>query len=639
MAGPLRRVHRGDDLNIPAETFNTLIEMAREHSDRQRGNTRDAGGERRDGNVVLVRNESGSNRDRFDILGVGGPLIARVENEQEHSRQVALRGVVPTSPHAGRFVVLLEPAAPNAIVRAAVSGVCVARVEMVDENHPFADVLVGDPSRLASSPSGRARMLWVEPPAERVSPTLATCILLLGGGGGATSEYQALIIGYTENYRHWIGFLLNSQGEPTGPFEVIHAVNKRPWSADLRTCAPLIRPFEDAQSVVTVKFQQRDVGQGREGVWIFDGSLWSTCAFELSPEGQALLILYPSFIDLGGVVVGDTAGPEAFTLENLHDEDPADYTAALSALRGTLPFAIVEGDEAGTVAAEDTVPIRVTFAPTEKGHFAAVLSVQSGPLLLQSVVLGEGLLGELLIDPSTWDFGFINPPFGAQHKTIKVRNVGTAPITVTAGVAQNDDGMFTFPESWEETIPPGGSKDYVVTVTGVGGPGPGTYFGNVVFSADHPDVADAGLVVSVSIAGDAALEILPVIIIESAALIGHSVGVERGWHIRNIGESTATISSSDFHMSGKGALSITRTMLKDLPGGSQEVQDPLILEPGQTGVLSAVIDADPGGPGEYGRWVRFTSGSLTYDRGWIHRVVMIIDPPPPEGPRPPPGGD
>lgn len=186
MAGPMQKVKRGDPLVIPAATFNTFVDAARDFQDRQRSARRDAVREQRDTGIVLVRNESGADRERFDVLGIEGPIIERVDNEDEFKQRVALKGVVPSSPHPGKFAILLEPAKDQAIVRACVDGVCVVRVRMVDEAHTSADVAIGVASRLESGDSGTARLLWVEPVEDRQDPEIAWTVARIGGGGGGS---------------------------------------------------------------------------------------------------------------------------------------------------------------------------------------------------------------------------------------------------------------------------------------------------------------------------------------------------------------------------------------------------------------------------------------------------------------------
>ncbi len=184
MPTALKKVRPGDPLVIPAATFNTFIDAARDFQERQRSTQRDAQRDRLDSGIVLVRNESGADRERFDVLGIEGPIVERVDNEDAFKQRVALRGVIPSSPHAGKFAILLEPGKDQDIVRACVAGVCVVRVFMNDEAHTFAEVEVGQAARLESADSGTARLLWVEPPGDRQDPQIAWTVARIGGGGG-----------------------------------------------------------------------------------------------------------------------------------------------------------------------------------------------------------------------------------------------------------------------------------------------------------------------------------------------------------------------------------------------------------------------------------------------------------------------
>lgn len=72
----MKKVRPGDPLVIPAATFNTFIDAARDFQDRQRSARRDAVREQRDTGIVLVRNETGADRERFDVLGIDERIIA-----------------------------------------------------------------------------------------------------------------------------------------------------------------------------------------------------------------------------------------------------------------------------------------------------------------------------------------------------------------------------------------------------------------------------------------------------------------------------------------------------------------------------------------------------------------------------------
>ena len=193
----MQKVRPGDALQIPAETFNTFVDVARDFQQRQRGVRRTPSYERQDCDTVLVRNESGADCDRFDVLGIGGPIISPTDNASEFKRQVAVRGVTPADAHKGKFVILLEPAPAQAIVRGCVAGACVVRVHINSEDHGFAEVVGGQVDKLDSVETGSARLLWVEPVEERQDPSVAWTIARLGdavgsSGGTATAAFAMI---------------------------------------------------------------------------------------------------------------------------------------------------------------------------------------------------------------------------------------------------------------------------------------------------------------------------------------------------------------------------------------------------------------------------------------------------------------
>ena len=60
----------GDPLKIPAATFNAMIDAARDHQQRHQGREQTSFPAFRQSGIVLARNDSGSDRDRFDVLGI-----------------------------------------------------------------------------------------------------------------------------------------------------------------------------------------------------------------------------------------------------------------------------------------------------------------------------------------------------------------------------------------------------------------------------------------------------------------------------------------------------------------------------------------------------------------------------------------
>ncbi len=163
MGDVMKKVKTGDPLAIPARTFNAFIDAARDHQDRQRGRDRGALRRLRQNGIVPVKNASGADRDRFDVLGIDAPLFTPTENEESFKNEPAVSGVVPVeADQTGRFVVLLEPVKAGEIALGCALGVCPVHVDMQDEAHRFADVAEGVTGHLVSGPAGGAEILWAE---------------------------------------------------------------------------------------------------------------------------------------------------------------------------------------------------------------------------------------------------------------------------------------------------------------------------------------------------------------------------------------------------------------------------------------------------------------------------------------------
>jgi len=73
MSDPLKKVKPGDPLVIPAPTFNTFVDAANDFLGRRHDQFQGSSPAARHNGIVLVRNDSGADRDRFDVLGVSAP--------------------------------------------------------------------------------------------------------------------------------------------------------------------------------------------------------------------------------------------------------------------------------------------------------------------------------------------------------------------------------------------------------------------------------------------------------------------------------------------------------------------------------------------------------------------------------------
>lgn len=160
----LRKVSPGDPLRITAEAFNAFIDAAQAVQAGQINALAPPGSASTTAGVLLVRNDSGADQDRFAVLGLAVPLILPSENPQAFAQRLAFSVIPPDQDkHAERFVVLQEPIAASALGRAMAIGVTPARVDVGDEADAFATIATDRVDALVSSPDAGARMLWKEP--------------------------------------------------------------------------------------------------------------------------------------------------------------------------------------------------------------------------------------------------------------------------------------------------------------------------------------------------------------------------------------------------------------------------------------------------------------------------------------------
>ena len=112
-----RKVLPGQQLAIPAEAYNSFVEAAQSIRNKQDLAQLVATWIRQSG-IIKVRNQSGSDLDRFSVLGVDSSVVKPADNLLQFKNQVALDGVVPDEDqHIGKFVVLFETLAAGSIGR------------------------------------------------------------------------------------------------------------------------------------------------------------------------------------------------------------------------------------------------------------------------------------------------------------------------------------------------------------------------------------------------------------------------------------------------------------------------------------------------------------------------------------------
>ena len=118
----------------------------------------------RQATVVKVKNGVGRNCSPTEVMGIDGPLHNPATSSahlRSFKRKVELSGVTPTTAnHFGKFVILLDAIRIGKPGRAIAAGVCPVQINVIDTAHQFADVSNNDPTKLESTFSGSAQILW-----------------------------------------------------------------------------------------------------------------------------------------------------------------------------------------------------------------------------------------------------------------------------------------------------------------------------------------------------------------------------------------------------------------------------------------------------------------------------------------------
>jgi len=181
----LTHVKAGDPLEIRAPIWNQMLDAARDARDRRHDASRPRSRELT-GLPILIRNDSGSDLDRHEIIGITGCVFTSTDDG--FFERIVLTGDRPEAgTHEGKFAVL-DVAIPNGeIGRAVVDGVVACQINVTDSGHEYADISDGDSSTLASGSTGTAQILHIE---SGTGDQWAIVRLMgaVGGGSGGASD-------------------------------------------------------------------------------------------------------------------------------------------------------------------------------------------------------------------------------------------------------------------------------------------------------------------------------------------------------------------------------------------------------------------------------------------------------------------
>jgi len=159
MGDTFRKVRDGEKLKIPARTYNAMVDAAQDFINRK-SNVSSEAGNQLPANMLYIKNDSGANVDRFNVLGIAGSAILPSGSDGSNFfRSVVFSGVTPLLPdhRGGNFVVTAEPIANGSVGLGYISGVIQIKVyaPYAVLNGTFADIAHNDVTQLAvtNSPS------------------------------------------------------------------------------------------------------------------------------------------------------------------------------------------------------------------------------------------------------------------------------------------------------------------------------------------------------------------------------------------------------------------------------------------------------------------------------------------------------
>ena len=158
---PFHKILMGDYFDaMPVRAWNTFIDSAQDFLRRQNGLRAPVQYGSWSSGIFPVRNDSGADRARFEILTITGTLFTQASRPEEFYNQPTMTaGATSTPPE--KFVILQEPVKSGEVGRGMLIGVSAVQIDMVDATDDWADVISGDSSKLRSGPFGSSRIVYV----------------------------------------------------------------------------------------------------------------------------------------------------------------------------------------------------------------------------------------------------------------------------------------------------------------------------------------------------------------------------------------------------------------------------------------------------------------------------------------------
>jgi hypothetical protein len=171
----------------PAIIWNNMVDAGRAWADGRLNSPPGNPNRSRQTDLIKIKNSTGENRAQGEVLKISGKVIEQVDNEF-----IWLDGVEPTADC--RFGILKHPLLIDEVDTAQVSGVTIAKVNVMSVDHTFADVEDGE-YLLQSADEGPLEILFMPDgtdPIPEGGETRECVVRFAGGGGGGTGAEKIL---------------------------------------------------------------------------------------------------------------------------------------------------------------------------------------------------------------------------------------------------------------------------------------------------------------------------------------------------------------------------------------------------------------------------------------------------------------
>jgi Family of unknown function (DUF6519)/Abnormal spindle-like microcephaly-assoc'd, ASPM-SPD-2-Hydin len=133
----------------------------------------------------------------------------------------------------------------------------------------------------------------------------------------------------------------------------------------------------------------------------------------------------PASLDFGNQLVGSASSAQSVTVTN-NTAEPVTTSISISPAGD-----FAETDTCGgTVGANSSCTISVTFAPTAQGSRAAAMTITAGDSSYVIALTGNGVSPALTASPGALNFGFHTQNTTSAPLTVTVTNSGNAPLSV-----------------------------------------------------------------------------------------------------------------------------------------------------------------------------------------------------------------